>query len=411
MTYLLDDKISFDNTPNLDSFGRLRVSDSFTLFDSFQRFEKDIRFNELDVGSGNSSYDANSATLLMNVSTTGDKTVRESKRVFAYQPGKSLLILRSFCMSPNADLIQRIGFFDPNDGVFLEKNGGIVYLVKRASVSGTVQELRIPQSSWNVDRLDGNANTTNPSGLTLDIDLTQILFIDFEWLGVGTVRCGFVIDGNFIIVHRFNHANQQPTANNDTSLPYTKTACLPLRSEIESTGGAGSFRVICSSVMSEGGYELRGRPRAAGHELNASRTLAEINQLYPVISIRLKPDRLSGVAVPKNFDISALGAGNFQYKLLTGQTSGGAWANTGSDSIVEYNLTATSVNVGNTVHEIGYIIATNQGSGTAGQVDVPFRYQLERDSFSNTAMEFIIALTTTTNDPAVVCSLNWEEIT
>ena len=90
MTYLLDDKISFDNTPNLDSFGRLRVSDSFTLFDSFQRFEKDTRFNELNVGSGNSSYDANSATLLMNVSTTGDKTVRESKRVFAYQPGKSL---------------------------------------------------------------------------------------------------------------------------------------------------------------------------------------------------------------------------------------------------------------------------------------------------------------------------------
>ena len=411
MTYLLDDKISYDNTPNLDSFGRLRVSDSFTLFDTFQRFEKDTRFNESLTGFGTSTYDANSATTLMTVSTNGDRVIRESKRVFAYQPGKSLLILRSFCMSPNIDLIQRIGYFDANDGVFLEKNGDTVYLVKRASVSGTVDELRVPQSSWNVDRLDGNANTTNPSGLTLDIDRTQILFMDFEWLGVGTVRCGFVIDGNFIIVHRFHHANQQPTANNDTSLPYTKTACLPIRSEIESIGGVGSFRVICSSVMSEGGYELRGRPRAAGHQLNGGITLSNVNQLYPVLSFRLKPDRLGGVAIPKNFNISGLAAGEFRYQLMTGQTAGGTWANTGSDSIVEYNLTATSVNVGNTIHEVGYIIATNQAAGSGGQIDVPFRYQLERNSFSNTATEFIIAVTTTTNNPNVVCSINWEEIT
>lgn len=411
MTYLLDDTIKFDNSPNLDSFGRLRASMPFTLFDSSQRYSADINFTGNTVNSGTTSYDANSATVTLNVTTTGDKAIRESNRVFAYQPGKSLLIMRTFTMSPNIDLIQRIGYYDINDGVFLEKNGDTINFVKRSSVSGSVQEVRVPKTLWNIDRLDGNANTTNPSGLTLYIDRTQIFFMDFEWLGVGTVRCGFVIDGNFIVCHKFHHANQQPTANNDTTIPYMKTACLPIRTEIESTGGNGTMRMICSTLLSEGGYELRGRPRSAGHALNGGRQLTNTNQFYPVLSVRLKSDKLNGIAVPKNFELLSLNAGNFQYKIITGQTTGGAWANTGSDSIVEYNLTADSVNAGNTVHEIGYIASTNQAGGTTGQAAVPFKYQFERNPFSNTATEFIIAVTTTTNNPNVVCSLNWEEIT
>jgi len=411
MTYLLDDKISFDNTPNLDSFGRLRMSSPFTLFDSSQRFASDANFTGNTVNGGTTAYDSTSATTTLSVTTTGDKAIRESNKVFAYQPGKSLLVMRTFTMSPNIDLIQRIGYYNVDDGVFLEKNGDTINLVKRSSVSGSVQEVRVPKTLWNIDRLDGNANTTNPSGLTLDIDRTQIFFMDYEWLGVGTVRCGFVIDGNFIVCHKFHHANQQPTANNDTTLPYMKTACLPLRAEIESTGGVGTMKMICSTVLSEGGYELRGRPRSAGHALNAGRELTNINVLYPVLSIRLKSDRLNGIAVPKNFEILSLNPGNFQYKIITGKTSGGSWANTGSDSIVEYNLTANSVNAGNTVYEIGYITSTNQGGGTTGQASVPFKYQFERDPFANTATEFIIAVTTTTNNPNVVCSLNWEEIT
>jgi len=411
MTYLLDDKISFDNTPNLDSFGRLRTSTPLTLFDSSQRFFTDLEFSGNTVNGGTATYDANEATLMLNVSTTGDKSIRESKRIFAYQPGKSLLVMRTFCMSGNAGLTQRVGYYNTDDGVFLEKNDGIVNIVKRSSVSGTVQEVRVANTAWNVDRLDGSANTTNPSGITLDIDRVQIFFMDFEWLGVGTVRCGFVIDGNFIVCHKFHHANQQSTANNDTSLLYMQTASLPLRSEIESNGGSGTLRTICSTVLSEGGYELRGRARSAGHNLNGGRQLTNTNQLYPVMSVRLKSNRLNGIALPKNYEITSLTAGDFQYKIITGQTTGGAWANTGSDSIVEYNLTANSVNAGNTVHEIGYISSTNQAGGTTGQIGVPFKYQFERDPFANTATEFIIAVTTTTNNPNVVCSINWEEIT
>ena len=411
MTYLLDDKISFDNTPNLDAFGRLRTSTPFTLFDSTQRFGKDTNFSESLTGAGTCTHDANSSTLLLNVTSNGDKVIRESNKVFAYQPGKSLFVMRTFRMSDAANLIQRVGYYNAEDGVFLEKNGSTVNIVKRSSASGTVQEVRIPQTEWNVDRLDGYANTTNPSGITLDNDRVQIFFMDFEWLGVGSVRCGFVIDGDFHVAHKFHHANKQPSANNDTTLPYMKTACLPVRCEIESTGGTGTLRLICSTVISEGGYDLRGRPRSVGHELNTGRQLTNINQLYPLMSVRLKPNRLNGIAVPKNYEIFSLNPGSFRYSIISGQTSGGAWANTGSDSIVEYNLTPTSVNVGNTVHEIGFISATNQASGSTGQTDLPFKYQLERNPFSNTATEFIIAVTTTTNNPNVCCVLNWEEVT
>jgi len=411
MTYLLDDKISFDNTPNLDSFGRLRISTPFTLFDSSQRFSADPNFVDSTTGGGVCNYESNSATMLCSVSTTGDKVIRESKKVFAYQPGKSLLVMRTFNLSNADNLIQRVGYYDANDGVFLERTGTTINIVKRSSVTGTVQEVRVPKTAWNVDRLDGAANTTNPSGLTLNLDATQIFFTDYEWLGVGTVRCGFVIDGDFHVVHKFHHANRDSTANNNTALPYMKTACLPVRSEIESTGGNGTMRLICTSVLSEGGYELRGRPRGVGHALNSGRELTNLNQLYPVMAIRLKSDRLNGIATPKNYQIAALTAGNFRYVIMSGQTSGGTWANTGSDSIVEYNLTANSVNVGNVTHEMGYITATNQAAGTSGQIDVPFRYQLERNPFNGDTTEFIIAVSTTTNNPNVCCSINWEEIT
>jgi hypothetical protein len=57
--------------------------------------------------------------------------------------------------------------------------------------------------AWNGDKLDG----TGASGLTLDLTKPQILWIDFEWLGVGNVRCGFIINGQYIVCHTYQTAN------------------------------------------------------------------------------------------------------------------------------------------------------------------------------------------------------------
>lgn len=417
MTYLLDDAIRFDNSPNLDSFGRLRTSTPLTLFDSFHRFRDNGKVNEYTAGTASSTYDANSATILMNVDgASGDKIYRESARVFAYQPGKSLLVLQTFCMNtPKTGLRQRVGYFGTQNGVYIEQDGSTINFVRRTYVSGTVEELRVPKTEWNIDRLDGTASSTNPSGKTLHLDRVQILFTDYEWLGVGTVRVGFVIDGEFIVCHKFHHANQPSAAAANTSLPYMTTACLPVRAELENTAGtsgASSMRLICTSVISEGGYELRGKPRSIGHELSGGVNMTAANTTYALMSVRLKSDRLDGIAVPVGYEIFPLGSGNYKYTIVIGQTTGGSWANTGSDSIVEYNLSPTSVNSGNTIVEVGYIAKTNQSGGGGDTVDVPFKYQLERNSFTSTATEFILCISTdASNQPKVLSSINWEEIT
>jgi hypothetical protein len=136
--------------------------------------------------------------------TSGSKVYRETLRVFPYQPGKSLLILSTFVFNEaKTNLRQRAGYFDNNNGFFLELSGTTLSFVRRSYVSGTLVETKIPQSDWNTDKLDG----TGLSGITLDMTKAQILWSDMEWLGVGSVRMGFVIDGVLITCHTFNHAN------------------------------------------------------------------------------------------------------------------------------------------------------------------------------------------------------------
>ena len=90
---------------------------------------------------------------------------------------------------------------------------------------GTPSDTRtVNQADWNGDKLDG----TGPSGITLDVTKTQILWMDFEWLGVGSVRCGFIINEQYIVCHTFNNAN-------DITSVYMSTAILPVRYEITST--------------------------------------------------------------------------------------------------------------------------------------------------------------------------------
>ena len=390
---------------NHDAFGRLRVSNPFTLFDSFHRYQDNGKVNEFVSGNASSAHDSNAGSIIMTVGTaSGDRIYRESSRVFAYQPGKSLLILQTFCMSPGkTGLRQRQGYFDTNNGVYIEQDGLDLYLVRRSSSTGSIVETRIPQSQWNIDPLTGSG----PSSITLDITKTQILWWDIEWLGVGTVRSGFVIDGKFIQTHSFHHANI-------ITIPYMTTACLPVRAELEntaSTNSSSSYRVICTSVISEGGYELRGRPFNVSHPISTPYNLATTATLYPIMSIRLKSNRAGAIVVPKTFSISVADAGNFRYHVISGATtSGGTWVSAGTNSCVEYNSNATSY-TGGTILNTAYLISTNQAAGAPSAAEFPFKYQLERNTFTNTMYEFTLAIESDAVNTDVYAHINWEEIT
>jgi len=406
MSYTYTDKIKFAYTNNFDSFGRLRISEPFTLFDSSHRYKDNGLWATQIVTGGTAIFNADEGLVNLSVNTTSGSTVRrETYKTFAYQPGKSLLALNTFVMAPAQNgLTQRVGYYGAANGVFLELANSTLSLVKRSSVTGVLVDTPIAQASWNTDRMDG----TGPSGITLDITKAQILFMDFEWLGVGSVRCGFVINGEFHTCHIFHHANIITST-------YITTASLPLRYEIFNTAGTGTnstLKQICSSVISEGGYEMHGIQQAVVTPITAPRSLTTAGTYYPIISLRLKTTALDAIAIISALSIMGVATGIYNWKILEScTTSGGSWVSAGADSAVEYNIGGTGVTGGRTL-ATGYITSSQQASvNTDVLKEALFRFQLERDSFISDRHEICLAVTASTNNELVYGSMDWEEIT
>jgi hypothetical protein len=398
------------STAATDAFGRLRISEPFTLFDSSHRYSDNGLWETSTASGGTTTFNANAGLVDLAVTTTsGSKVYRETTKVFSYQPGKSLLILSTFVFNPaKTNLRQRVGYFGDDNGIYIELANSTLSFVERSSVTGSVTETRVAQADWSVDKLDG----TGPSGLTLDITKAQILWMDIEWLGLGTVRLGFVIDGVFILCHNFHHANLIAST-------YITTASLPLRYEIENTGATASnstLKQICSSVFSEGGYELRGAQQAIGVPVTTPTDLAVAGTYYPLVSLRLKtsPDRLDAIVILTA--LSLLGVTNnaaYNWRVVaSGTTTGGTWVSSGANTSVEYNITGTSFTLGSgRILASGYTYGSNQG---ATPVDILkealFSFQLERNSFTSTPYELTLVAASGSAGADIYASMDWEEI-
>lgn len=403
--------ISGFSGPVSDAFGRLRVSNPYTLFETQARYFDHGQFASNIAGVANVVYVSSQSSYQLNVgSTSGDSVLRETLKPFPYQPGKSQLTLNTFCMNtPKTNLRQRVGLFDANDGVYFENDGTYNYFVIRSASTGV--EERVRQDAWNVDQLNGTGPVTNPSGYTLYPDRTQIMFADVEWLGVGSVRVGFVINGGYVICHIFNHANQIGNTK-----VYMTTATLPIRYEITNTGattGNSMMTQICSSVISEGGFQLSGsgNPRAASHLIGTPVRLPNDQSFKPVISIRLKSTNLNAVVIPINYSLVPLAGSIFQYRVYKKAiTSGGSWVPSAADSSVEYNLAPTAI-VSGDIAEQTFLNSTNQSTGAPTQESFTFEYQLERQPFTGVAYEYLITMATTGTNQDVYASIEWQEIT
>jgi hypothetical protein len=394
-----------------DAFGRLRVSNPYTLFDSSNRYADNGKFATATTGTATATFNANEGLIDLDVGTaSGDEVLRESQVVFAYQPGKSLLIMNSFTFdTAKTNLRQRVGYFGSDNGFYLEQNDSTISLVKRSKVTGSVVNTEVTQANFNTDKLDG----TGPSGFTLDLTTSQLMFMDMEWLGAGSVRLGFVIEGQFIIAHRFDWANQ--STNTGT---YITTASLPIRYEITNTGtvaSASQLKQICSTVISEGGYEMNGLQGVAGTPINSAYTLTTAGVFYPLVSIRLKSARLDAVALMSA--MSTIGTGNniyYNWKIARGGSiTGGTWVSGGTDSAVEYNITGTAfTSTGSEDLASGYNVSSNQGGGSTDLLkEALFRFQLRRDSFTSTPEILTVLLATDTSGNDGYAAMDWEEVT
>lgn len=392
-----------------DAFGRLRTSSPFTLFDSSHRFDdNDLWSTETSTGASSTFNSAQGLVDLNVTAASGSSVVRETIKVFAYQPGKSLQILNTFVMnSPKAGLTQRVGYYGDDNGFYLEQAGSAIAFVKRSFVTGSIVNTPVLQADWNGDKLDG----TGASGYTLDLTKAQIYWMDVEWLGVGSVRMGFVINGQFIICHTFNHANIITST-------YMTTASLPLRCEIfntAGTSGTSTLKQICSTVISEGGYELRGKQQSIGTPITTPRTFAVAGTYYPIVGIRLKSTRLDAIVIATAISLIGLGNGkNYQWRVLNGdvQITGGTWVSAGADSAVEFNLSGTG-STGGRVLASGYVNSSNQASPSINILkQALFSNQLERDALAGTPYELVVemAIDTTGGITGAYASIDWEEV-
>jgi hypothetical protein len=375
----------------VDAFGRQRVSNPYTLFDSSMRYDKRTdQWYEITTGGATTSFLTNASTLELKTTTaSGDTVLRRTKQRFPYQPGKSLVSLQSFVGAPLAPgLIQEIGYFDNNNGVLLRASGTTLQFVVRSFTTGSVVETVVNQSDWNIE--------TFP---TLNFAKAQIFTTDFEWLGVGRVRCGFVIDGSIVYCHEFNHANNVSSA-------YMQTAILPLSYRIANSTAQASgatLQQICCSLLSEGGYEPDGATYSVNHSLaSVPNTSGE----RVTAGIRMASGRTGNVILPVKVDVASESANVVTWKLRLNPTlSGVTWAPANNERGNVETITTASAVSGGTIVNTGII---SQGQSVNLNIDTAIRLALGVNA-SGESDTLILTIDSEVNSKALG-QLGWVEI-
>ena len=386
---------------NLDAFGRLRVSNPVTLFDSQNLYIDGQQFSQILSGGGTRTYVQNESSFNLAVGTAnGDSVMVQAKTTQAYQPGKSLLCLDTFAFNtPKANLRQRVGQFTSNNGIYFEADGTDLYMVIRSYTSGAAVNTRVLQSDWNGDPLNG----TGPSGITLNPALTQIFWCDIEWLGVGNVRTGFVINGQFIVCHTFEHANMP--GNNKV---YMTTSTLNPRYEITNTGVTGSsstMKQICSTVMSEGGYNPATTINYVTNGTSTTR-VSSANTLTSLCSIRLNPSYPDSVVVPAQLDLLLIDVRYGQFQLIENATIANASFANVSNSVVQSSVHTDTITDGTVV----YAGLTSSRDAVELGDDIKKRLQLWRYA-NGTPSTLTLAVSYTGTNTDLLYKLGWEELT
>ena len=398
-TYILNKSIKIEpsDAAIVDSFSRWRVSSPVTLFDSKQVHDDQTLFiNNVPTGGATFIYDNNKAETRMNLTTaSGDKAVRQTREYFNYQPGKSQLILMTGVLgAKKVGVRQRIGYFDNDNGIFFEQDENNLKVVLRSKVTGVPDDSRfVIQSNWNLDKMDGNG----PTGINIDTSKTLIFFIDFEWLGVGRVRMGFVIGGKVVYCHEFLNSNLQTEV-------YMSTANLPARYEIENlaiTASPTTMQSICMSINSEGGFN----PRFIRLSGNRGITPKIVNSSREIIyAIRLEASHIRVPVIPLGFDLLVTSNDNVLWEIVINPTLNGVptWNPVDALSGIEESVDATTFTG-------GHVIGSGYTEAAAAGKDIESAVKLVSD-FVGT--QTVLALVISNLQPNASClgGFTWREL-
>lgn len=355
MSYTYNNEITYSDSVNLDAFGRLRTSGLTTLLDIKHLYDKLPRqVDEAYSGTGTSSW--KNATVTMQTSDDGDYVIRQTIKSAPYQSGKSQLVEASFrSFQQQSFITKRVGYFtsdivDPFDagfdGFFLESDGsdGISFQIW----NGGSNVLNANISSWLTSDYDPNL---------IDWQKTQLLLVDFQWLGVGRLRFYMVIEG--IPRLFYEHIGM-----NNLDDVYMTNSNKPVRYEIRQNkvSVTGVFRMICSGVSMEGSINTLFHP--LGIVDFTERTLPLANVDYAVIGIRLgaSASYMGASGHIEQFDILQTSNDNYLVTIQKApQISGTATWIPVTNTPIEYSFGAPGL----TVSTEGYRLASMMGKAGA----------------------------------------------
>jgi hypothetical protein len=408
MSYIYNNQVTFAS-PDVDSASRLRVSNPLTLFEHNNQYGTNVfKWDTSTSGTGTltdpSSAGTSGATVLATGGTvSGASAVRQTRQHFRYQIGKSLFGGCSFVFGTGVtNVVKMVGYYNQLNGVYLQQNGTTINIGVRTNASGSEVDTLIPQSSWNVDQLNGSG----PSGYTFNANDIN----DFRWEFFGTIGIKFYMycNGTFQLIHTIQNAS-----NNSFDAPVFLN--LTIRQEIYNNGTAAatsSMSVYNANLMSEGAdtvfptYDF-----CAGNGI----TSIAVTTARPVLSIQAKTTgpnsaRNYGSILPVSFWIYASGSAYIQL-YINGTLTGPSWTSVAATSITNYDISSTAI-TGGAIIGAGYLGGVSAGPAGSAYVQVPAAQQfpLVYSALLNTQDTLSVVVTSFTGSISVNASINWSEI-
>lgn len=348
--------------PNISSqFDELIVSEKTPIVELTPAYGLSIlRDSVTTIGDGTVTNDATEFNL-SNTTNGIDSAILESVLRGRYEPGfagEAGIGVR-IPMLPIGNQIGRWGFFDDQNGAFFGVDSTNVFVAIRRGGSDTT----FPQSSWNVDRLDG----TGLSGATLNLSKGNIFQIVFTWYGYGVIEFRVVIPNpstlaqEVITVHRFS-----PTGQTSFIDPN-----LPIRAQIDNNGTAETYTLFVGGRQ----YSIIGKYNPTFRVTSERRRVTNLTSaLTPVLSFTRKAIFPSGSARTNSVqvdleEINIISSVDLSYQVLVGGILDGAFINyPTATTIIPDSETALLVNNSSTTITGGEVVfqgVTGGGTGVA----------------------------------------------
>jgi hypothetical protein len=288
-----------EGLPQLDAFGRLRVSGKTILGDYIfannqlpSEFSTVVWGRGAGVPSASLSHDDLRHCITLETPALTSTSIGDNSQYYVehttntyhhYFPGSSHLAMMTVAASNSgeAGVMKEWGYFDDEAGYFFRINeeqiseaGDNFEFVIRTSTDGNLRETRMGRNytnkylwnsgtetwdstststnGWNGDPLDGQGD----SGRTIDLTDDTIWWIDIQWLGAGRVRFGTYVQGQRVVVHSYYH-------DTNDGYPSAQVGALPLsfrqyNIKNATVSNATQLRVWCATVATESNIDVKG---------------------------------------------------------------------------------------------------------------------------------------------------------